>query len=662
MTRSSVLFVAAALIGANAGATVFPDTDGSHDISRAEAWGGTLPTAAEFTQDGNLTASADATFGTFTVKNGAQVAFDFLSSPLRSVSLTGAFSVIGSQTSADFRGGVWTTEKNLSLGYSGNLATDAVAVFSNAQVNCSKMETYGSRNRLVFTGADTRLTTAYTGTYNIFDSKNSELLLTDGAKWAHDNNHLYLTISSAASNNVFAIEKGAEFTTAKTLYVGYNANEGRNRVEVRDGGYLKANSITIQRAGQELVISNATVEAKTYPNLQGVGCRMALMGESAKLQFTHSSTFSLFAAGARDGVLEVSNGAVWEFNTNNIYTIANNSSWVTNSVFRICDGGRFQSVKPLYIGYSPLEMSNRVEVLSGGELRVKSVDVNRNAQALIVSNGTVTCSTRVNVSGTDCRFVMMGEEAKYEPNVTGTFALLGSGTGNGMIVSEGATFAYTNNGAYLHIADGSGGPSNNFARVERGGRLNFPKGFYIGYNRDCDNRVEVLDGGRIDASFVSLGSTRQALVVSNGTVNSASTLTMGFSWGDQWYNTNCAVVVSGTTPRLTAKTSFTLRNSATLRFEVSVEGYATVPVEAEGDFYINAGTAIEIEADAYQQQLRRHGNVVLASWGGYGSVSAEVLEAANAELAPKRMQLVVRDKKLILSVVAVNAGAVIIIR
>lgn len=663
MKRLVVIGIALIARGA-AFAAVFPDADGSHDFASAAAWGGELPADAEFTQNGNLKANADASFGAFTVNAGAQVTFDLLAIPLRSVNLTGALRVIGSQTLADFRGGVWSTEKNLSLGSYGNVATDAVAVFSNAQVSCSKAETFGSRNRLVFTGANTRLTTSYTGTYSIFDGKDSELLLTDGAKWTHDLQNLYLTINGAASNNVFAIEKGAEFSTTKPLYIGYYAMEGRNRVEVRDGGCLKAKSITIQRNGQELVVSNGTAEVSAYPNLQGVGCRMALMGESAKLKFPFSSenSFSLFASGAQDAVLEVSNGAVWEFNTNNIYTIANDKSWVSNSVFRILNGGRFLSDRNLTIGYSPYEESNRVEVLSGGELKVKAIDVKRTGQALIVSNGTVTCSSRVNVYGTGSRLVMMGESAKYEPNVTGYFALLGGGTGNGMIVSDGATFAYTNAAAYLHISDGAGGPSNNYARVERGGRLDFPKGFYIGYNRDFDNRIEVLDNGRIDAGSVSLGSTRQTLVVSNGTVNSASSLLMGFSWGDQWFNTNCTVVISGTTPRMTAKTSFKLCNAATLRFEVPVEGYATVPISAEGDFDVTDSTSIEVVADAFQQQLQRRARVVLAEWGGYSNVSATVLAAVNAELESKKMQLVVEDKKLVLKVRSPNAGMMILLR
>lgn len=77
MKRLVVIGIALIARGA-AFATVFPDADGSHDFASAAAWGGELPADAEFTQNGNLKADADASFGAFTVNAGAQVTFDLL--------------------------------------------------------------------------------------------------------------------------------------------------------------------------------------------------------------------------------------------------------------------------------------------------------------------------------------------------------------------------------------------------------------------------------------------------------------------------------------------------------------------------------------------------------------------------------------------------------
>ena len=652
------------IAGRSAFATVFPDADGSHDFTSAAAWGGdSLPADAEFS---GLTgtynaATGDATFTNLKVAGASDVTFDLLTTPLRAIGATSLISLSGSGAKVSFLGGAWTggSAKNgfsISLG-----SSDIVSVFSNATLSCAHLDFYGLRNRLVFTGKDAAVTPTSTDTYSIFEGKDCEFLLTDGAVWSHTGNHLYSTIGSAASNNVLRIANDARLVSTKVLYIGYNEKEYNNRVEVRDGGLLDAPTIEVASKGQSLIVSNATVKSSNHVRVRGTDCLFSLRGEQAKYIFPYNGTFPFFNFVATRGVIEVADGAVWEFSTNNLYSSINSAP--VNSALRIRNGGKFLTTKNIYLGYSSAEVSNRIEVLSGGCLQAANIYIKQLGQALIVSNGTVSCTGGSGIrfdGGSNCRLVLTGPQATVQLAKMQN-ELFPAGHGHALIVSDGAKWAYDgNNGYYTSIASE---PYGNLMRIERGGELSVTNGFFcLGYDRDHDNRLEILDGGILSAGAVSAGGVSNTLVVSNGTVSSRNQVSLGHSWGDN--NTGLRCEIRGTNSQISATTYCLVRNKATVHFVVPPEGYAVTPITAGTYLKVEDGTAITVDADAFQQGLKSRSGVVLAEWGTVQntSISASVLAAANAELAEKRMQLVVEDKKLILKVRPIGVGMTILLR
>ena len=664
MKRLVVIGIAL-IAGRSVFATVFPDADGSHDFTSAAAWGGaSLPADAEFS---GLTgtynaATGDATFANLKVAGASDVTFDLLTTPLRAIGATSLISLSGSGAKVSFLGGTWTggSAKN---GFSiGSGSSDIVSVFSNATLSCAHLDFYGLRNRLVFTGKDAAVTPTSTDTYSIFEGKDCEFLLTDGAVWSHTGNHLYTTIGSAASNNVLRIANDARLVSTKVLYIGYNAKEGNNRVEVQDGGLLDAPTIEIQSKGQSLIVSNATVRSSNHVRVRGTDCLFSLRGEQAKyvFPFLPKDTFPFFNYAVTRGVIEVADGAVWEFSTNNLYTAINGAP--VDLALRIRNGGKFLTTKNIYLGYSNSEVSNRIEVLSGGCLQAANIYLKQLGQALIVSNGTVSCTGSTGIrfdGGSNCRLVLTGPQATVQLAKMQN-ELFPAGHGHALIVSDGAKWAYDgNDGYYTSIAST---PYENLVRVERDGELTVKKSFLFGYDKDHDNRLEVLNGGTLSAGSVSAGGVDNTLVVSNGTVTSKSQIHIGYAWGDN--NTGLRCEIGGTNSQISATTYCHIRNKATVHFVVPPEGYAVTPITAGTYLNVADGTAITVDADAFQQGLKSRSSVVLAEWGTVQntSISASVLAAANAELAEKRMQLVVEDKKLILKVRPIGVGMMILLR
>lgn len=661
MRTLSVVVVLCAGAGFGA-ATPFPDADGSHDFSRPAAWGGALPSEAGFNADGAFTASEDVSFDSLSVYGGADVTFDLREQAGRKVAMTnGAMSFAGSGTKAQLLGGDWNMSKEFYV----DTGTDNIGiVVSNATVSCSKNELFGTNNRMVFTGKDATFKSAYTGTYALFRGKGNAFVLTDGATWTHDANTLYLTINNAASNNVFRVEKNARFTTAKGFFAGYYEKEGSNRLEVADGGFFKASSLTIQRNGSSVLVSNATLQVSDHGGFKGTNNRLTLAGENARYLFTHTATFSLFGSGAPvNAELEVRDGAVWEFSSNNVYTTAANSGAPSNCVFRLADGGKFLSSKALYLGYSASEASNRVEILNGGEMKIRTVTIQREGQALDIDNGKLECTggSYTFASGSHgCRISVAGANSSIG------FASMDSkmfdyGSDHLIRIADGATWEYKTDGTGDYYTSVNNSSHHNTVRVERGGRLLAKNGFHVGWSKDSSNRVEVLSGGSIVAPSIYLGGLENELVVSNGFVSATNaTMDIGISTGD--FDRYGTLVVAGTNSQLRTAGSLTVCKGTTLRFNLPSEGYVSVPFVAKGSVNVNLTTTIEVEAEAFQQALSRHANVVLIKGEGTFYVSPSVLEATNRKIAEKHMRLYVKDNKLILSVTAVNAGTLLIVR
>ncbi len=486
----------------------------------------------------------------------------------------------------------------------------------------------------------------------------------------------------STANDMRVIVDGAKFS-ANALLVNDTASEhdDDNVMEIRNGATATVtNRATVGRNGVHgaLVVSNATLTCQrvVVGNVDGGATasatnRFVLRGKDAKLNYTHTGTLNFFGTG-RDNRFELTDGAEFRYDANPLYLAIMGAP--TNSTLSVTDGAALRSTQTFYAGYNDGELGNRLEVGAGGTVEVKSVTIQKTGQSVVVSNGTLTCTSgRVKMIGTGCSFTLQGPDAVYEQKAVdaadGTYSLFGHNTcvtNNTWNVLDGATFAYgTKSGVYTGIS--SVGVHSNVVNVARGGTLRTGALFFVGYTGDSYNTVNVFDGGVLDVGTdLLVGSREQAVVVSNGTVTVARNVRLGYvqraivSENDRLViaGTNSSVAVTGD---LCAYESANA-TGATLAFVVPKGGYARTPVTAK-NITLTGSSFLEVDAAAFQEGLNTTTRVALAEATASLTIPEGVLAATNERLAPKRMGVFVDGKRLVLKVRTAKAvGARLVVR
>ena len=126
----------------------------------------------------------------------------------------------------------------------------------------------------------------------------------------------------------------------------------------------------------------------------------------------------------------------------------------------------------------------------------------------------------------------------------------------------------------------------------------------------ADNSVEVLDGAVFNAKRFMLMGVRNALVVSNATLNIAIknddvALRIGYKLGDLVPD-NCVLCLKGENPKINVDVGAStnacwVQNKSTVRFEIPQEGYARnhVPLSLGGKFQFESGCRLEIDCEKF---------------------------------------------------------------
>ena len=156
----------------------------------------------------------------------------------------------------------------------------------------------------------------------------------------------------------------------------------------------------------------------------------------------------------------------------------------------------------------------------------------------------------------------------------------------------------------------------------------------------ADNSVEVLDGAVFDAKRFMLMGVRNALVVSNATLNIAKknddvALRIGYKLGDLDPD-NCVLCLKGENPKINVDVGVStnacwVQNNSTVRFEIPEEGYARnhVPLSLGGKFQFESGCRLEIDCEKF---ARAGGGTLMLIETGYNMTE----ETRNALLAGVR--------------------------
>ena len=156
----------------------------------------------------------------------------------------------------------------------------------------------------------------------------------------------------------------------------------------------------------------------------------------------------------------------------------------------------------------------------------------------------------------------------------------------------------------------------------------------------ADNSVEVLDGAVFNAKRFMLMGVRNALVVSNATLNIAKknddvALRIGYKLGDLDPD-NCVLCLKGENPKINVDVGVStnacwVQNNSTVRFEIPEEGYARnhVPLSLGGKFQFESGCRLEIDCEKF---ARAGGGTLTLIETGYNMTE----ETRNALLAGVR--------------------------
>ena len=417
-------------------------------------------------ESGTYTASQDLTFGALEVV-ASPVTFDFSATPSRKVVLTEptAFNVATENANVYFKGGEWDAGgvgsfycgsasdcnnnnvffngcvwTNLTRLYVVNYSSGCKLTLDNASkvyaVDCFLMRRPSANNAelnilggsgLYFSSAETpfrtdndegncsgRVTVA--GENSILSAPYSEFRF--GYKTADH----YLLVSNKAS------------LVANKFIIGNNVDATGSQVLVADDATFTAKEISIRNPGCGMTVSNATLVVDNTANnalkvgYQGrTGGSFVLSGADAQIIYAPSGNVEVFAENGGGAEFRIENGASWNIGANQI------AGKTSNSVFRIGSGGMFKTDGRLQFGPSGDDnadpahsLSNRLEVCSGGVLEFDGLRFSGNGNALVVSNGTVSCGqiqfgynrphwkSDSKVTSRDCALVLSGENGRIE--------------------------------------------------------------------------------------------------------------------------------------------------------------------------------------------------------------------------------------------------------
>ena len=613
---SFTVFVLTAVLGLTAGATVFPDADGSHDISSAAAWGGTLPSASStvvITNAGESTFNfqSPATFGMLwfynMVKNGvtktnrAHVLFDqsaVENPPL--VNFSG-FTTSNSYVTTEFRGGAYNFNGGVireptGAGYHGwNFLLSGGCVISDAS-GVQGGQGYGSSgNVLTLTGK-------------------SRLDLTANTQMTY-----------GGANNGIVVDGGSVLTSTKNICIDTGFSGG----PFTSG----ANFMVVSNAESKVLCTGI------FDIGAGGGARLSV-SDGALLHVKDLARFGGSAA------------------YSNVYQVAN-ATMVVDGAF--------------YLGYGGADIDHkcRFEVLEGGILLATNANfylggcsqysTTSGGNALVVSNGTL--KVKAWSMGADRgrynKLVVQGKNAQLVQSTPNAF--FGPGPFCELIVEDGADFSFSKfNCSGVPNFSYTGFCSNETVRIRGGGVWRASIGTRHGTRLEGfgnrDNTVSVEAGGSLLDGDVNIGGGNCGLLVSNGIVRVKS-VTLGIGNPNDYggLGTNCWMTVQGDRPEVSVTNgSLVAQHSSTIRYEVPSAGYATnAPlVSASGAITISANSALEIAGLAPNGGTQlvaadaRSGIVLLKS-GGALTVPENVLAEAQAAL-PDGYRLRVKGKQLVL--------------
>ena len=458
-------------------------------------------------------------------------------------------------------------------------------------------------------------------------------------------------ITYTGSDQSFAAKDSATVYTSGAFTLGNKSEYNGNSLEVSGGSSLSAQMMQVGTGGSalnEALITGAGTEVDSKRGLY-VGGRNSsgvsntvTVADHAILKITEGvSGYDNLVIGASGGwnSLVVESGAVVTNYASGTPRLGQNSSHNSIDI----EGGKLHLARCIHIGDSAGADSNTVSIANG-----------------VFRGGTYYCAFHVGGNGGSFNEVEVRNGGLLELGVSRGWT--GRNPGNG------------NDNSYVGFGSGA---SCNAIRVLTGGVFRCPdvakygqdsyhtgSKLNIGFSANtCSNRLEVL-GGTAKIGIIYVGGTNEtsvanALVVSNGTVNSSSvyvsqdtTLPAGTPFAAP--NT---LLVKGTSSLVKTTANLVFYEKGELSLDLTDGVYGTIPLQATGGaLEFKTGSTIKVKNT---KAIARAGSakvVVARRSAGAITLASGLLETWNAALVADKetkgceFSLANNDKDLVLKI------------
>ena len=364
-----------------------------------------------------------------------------------------------------------------------------------------------------------------------------------------------------------------------------------------------------------------------------------------------TNRFAVLQGDGANNVVEITDGAKVFVKGYAYSELGGTADEIGENELRISGAGALfskDSDNDFYLGYQTT--GNKLVVLDGGKCSLSGkggLKIRSSHNEVVISNATFESSNAFCLAdGSDSSHNIFRVVGK---NITKDHVLLPalgswmvSGHHNMISFEDGAKWKkgsansfFTNTQHSVFVVKGTGtqfgDTGHNFYLGSSDGKL---------MSVCADNSVEVLDGAVFNAKRFMLMGVRNALVVSNATLNIAKknddvALRIGYKLGDLVPD-NCVLCLKGENPKINVDVGVStnacwVQNNSTVRFEIPEEGYARnhVPLSLGGKFQFESGCRLEIDCEKF---ARAGGGTLTLIETGYNMTE----ETRNALLAGVR--------------------------
>lgn len=616
-------FLAAALAaaGVESRAELFRPVSAG-DISVASTWGGNLPGAAdamEFNLPGTYTASADMTVSTVTASVDG-VVFDFSETPSRKITLSSPgvpFMFFGNGASAELVGGTWF------FSGAGAINSTASGRHKNSHLRLSSgcVVTNVGTCRVGF-GGDAGSAVTLSGESKLYAR---EIIL---------NAYAYNTMSTLSVLSGSVVTFGSGQFTLDGGSAAVHGNVASNKVLVSGAGSLLTSTgskaVNIGSASEGHCLEVRDGGAIRLPNGNRISVGMQSLGAS----------FNRLAVGP-DGTLETTGSIV-----------LGDTNGSVGNIFDVDTGGVVIATNgTILVGGETSATTGNCMTVKNATLMFKQLTIGKAASSV---------SNRVCISGADTVFT----NANF---TSARVSFFGKGHHNEFVL-DGVSWTVAKAVGFGYLENNQS-PSNTI-RLVNGAALTVSEAFFVGdYAIAHGNVLEISGGSTLDCTALYIDSHDNTAVISNGTLKcsqvTGGSLLVGIRTGDGSADmTGNAVVMRGSSPRISTSGRVTFKNSSSLRFEIPAGGYAegVVPITAGGLLELN-DTALSVDAEAFRANMtRRRTTLTLATSTGV-TIDEASLAAANAAL-PEGCRFFIDDgKNLLLTLKSIpRFGSTVILR